>query len=88
MDLEGTDGLDGTGVESPIGTKCDTKTPKCPRKKRKGSKVGGTEDVTLNKDDLDNIADVIASISEDRWTVLEEKYKATVESLHTGLQVL
>ena len=88
MDLEGLDGLDGTGAESLRGTKGGIETPKDLCKKRKGSKFRGTEDVTLMGEDLDKIADAVASASEDRWTMMEEQYKVVVEALQSGLQVL
>ena len=57
--------MDRIGVESLCGMKCCAETSKGPRKKRKGSKAGGAEEVTLTEDDLDKIADAVASASED-----------------------
>ena len=66
MDLGGLDRLNGDGVESPRGTKKGGETSKGMCKKRKWSKVGGEEEVTLTKEDLEKIVDVVTSSSEDR----------------------
>ena len=49
VDLGGTDGKNGTRVESHRGTKCESKTPKGTHKKWKGLNIGGKDDLTLQR---------------------------------------
>lgn len=83
-----TEGLGREGAESPCGTKRTGEPPKGQRKNNKADNTEGEADVTLTEEDLDKIANFIATTSEDQWTALEDQQKATMGDFQSGLQVL